>query len=153
MKNTYYDYDLTGFSEKQVKQLKTEIEKLGFKEVYPEKGGGEDLAHQVIAYLTLHREEIAIGLMTNIISQLIFSAYSKVHEWYKNNSQNRPTDVQPIINFNVHYQKISKIQNVNININKDYSEKDIEAKIKNTKAEDVNNDIFEFEKEPPNKAN
>lgn len=104
MRNGKYTfYDPSGFSDKSVKELTHEFEKMGFKHQDGEFGGGIPV-QQIIAWLNIH--DFWAGIFTGLAVNRIEAIMGKIYEWFCNN---RPAkkDVEYAINISVYEYKKS----------------------------------------------
>lgn len=104
MKNgTYAFYDPSGFSDKSVKELSHELEKMGFEYQGGEFGGGVTV-QQIIAWLNIHN--FWAGIFTGLAVNRIEAIMRKIYDWFHNN---RPAkeDIEYVINISVYEYKKS----------------------------------------------
>lgn len=104
MKNGKYTfYNPAGFTDKSVKELSHEFEKMGFEYQSGEFGGGIS-AQQIIAWLNIHN--FWAGIFTGLAVNRIETIMGKIYDWFRSN---RPAkkDVEYAINISVYEYKKS----------------------------------------------
>lgn len=73
---------------------------------------------------------------------------SHLYNWYKNN---KPTtsNITPIVQIDIHYEKISKIQLISLPIDKEYSTEEIKEMVGKAELDDIVDGLFDYENEQP----
>ncbi len=96
MKNNYFIYDSTGFSNQGLKELSTKLEELGFEyHKYSELGGAPGI-EQVVVWLTLHRDTIAENFLVIYIVKIL----DKMYDWYRKNKNKK--NIIPLVKIFIH---------------------------------------------------
>ncbi len=95
MKNWYFFYDSSGFSQNGIKELSKELESQGFRyERCTELGAGPG-TEQIV--LWLHSHQYISGILTGVVSNYIYDILKNLYKWYKDNPNKKKTI--PIVQF------------------------------------------------------
>lgn len=78
-KLTYSFYDIDGYSGTDIAELTKIFQRGKLRPVPGEFGGGGESIHQVIAWLTVHWDDISINLLTAYLVSIL----NKLWEWHK----------------------------------------------------------------------
>lgn len=117
-KLSYSFYDTKGINGGAITELAAIFEKNGLKPVGGEFGGGEQVK-QIIAWLNINWDIIAI----NLLSAYIVKILDDLWEWHKTNHFQKQKTI-PVVNITIYIKnKISITQEYPIN--KKYSEEEI----------------------------
>lgn len=86
MDKRFLEYNLYGYEPHQAQELRRALQELDFKEDQPsEMGGGGEIIHQILLYLSLHYENIVDNVIANSLIATVGLVMSKLYKWQKAN--------------------------------------------------------------------
>lgn len=116
---TYSFYNTDGYSGTTVTSLAAIFDKYGLKPVPGEFGSGGEQLHQVIAWLNIHRDDIAVNLLSGYIIKILNDLWCWHKEAHFSNKK-----IVPVVTISVHVKNKISITN-QYPINKEYSKDEI----------------------------
>lgn len=129
MHNWYYFYNKSDISDKDLRNLSSELEGLGYRFYQPQGLGAGPSPEQVILWLSNNQfiSSVSIGLLSNYLYDML----KKVCSWYKQDKlkNNKIPVIEIFILFKDRNKDISDIR-LKFRIDKKMSKKEIQNKIK-----------------------
>jgi len=129
MNNWYFIYNSSGFNKKEIKELSSTLEKLGYKyNQCTELGAGPSI-EQVIAWI--YNNQFASGVSAGILANYFYDLLKSMYLWFKSHKQKNkkiPT-IELLLKFNDLEDK-DIIAKLNFRIDKKYSKKILSELIK-----------------------
>lgn len=128
--NWYFFYNTSGYKNKDIKELSSELEKLGYKyNQCTELGAGPSI-EQVIAWINNNQliSTFSISLAANLFSELLKALFKwfKIHKIKKKN-------IIPVVEFFMEFKDFKKngpIGRIRFRIDREYNKKEISKIIK-----------------------
>lgn len=84
--NWYYFYDKRGIDERDLKDLSTSLEKIGYTYFQPQGLGAGPSPEQVI--LWLHNNQFISGVSVGIVSNYLYDLLKEINAWFKSHRYN-----------------------------------------------------------------
>lgn len=125
MKMQYFDWNLSGYNLNQVRLLRKELKRLGVEENQPHYSGwdGGGLGGPVLLWISLHYQDIAVGLASGAVYDALKMIASGLYRWRKKNKHTK--DIRPAVVIWINYYKESKGHSAKIYIDQEYSVDDL----------------------------
>lgn len=117
-KPTYSFYNVDNFSGTSITELAAIFEKYNLHPVPGEFGGGEHV-QQIVAWLNIHRSDIAINLLASFVVKIL----NDLWDWYRR-SHFSSQKMVPVVNISINIKNNISVTK-QYRIDKEYIEKEI----------------------------